>query len=201
MDPIKQKRLSRFRRGCEFAYRHTLRRQMSHGVLSLRYLLPGQSRKIRIHRSLWFHGLPRVPPPEVYAFRLYRVDQGSTEWDYVFTHELPAFHRWRDSQHGKTAESLRLLGDKYLSAEMLRKHGVPVVPDLELIPRGAVFDLSACLKQYSRLFCKPRNGSAGRDCFVIERQETTESALIYKTEAGVVGEVLHRQQDLIRRSR
>jgi len=92
-----------------------------------------------------------VLPSEVYAFRLYRTDQKSTVWDYVFTHELPAFHRWRDSQHDEPSESLRLLGDKYLSAEMLRKHGVPVVPDLEMIPRYVGFDLSALLKEYSRL--------------------------------------------------
>ena len=237
--------LSRFRRGCEFAYRNTLGRSFPHGVVSLRYLLPFQSRKIQIHRRLWLQGLPRVPfllyivmeiflwlrwvlfsgwrgtlrsvrrlgpeirdregigiltqfkrvlcmalfhsilPSEVYAFRLYRTDQRSTVRDYVFTHELPAFHRWRDSRHGKTGESLQVLGDKYHSAKILRKHGVSVVPDLEMVARGADFDLSVPLKKYSRLFCKPRNGSAGRGCFVVERQETNGAPSVYKTEAGV----------------
>jgi len=246
MDQIKQKRLSRFRRGCEFAYRNTLGRSLPHGMISPRYLLPGQSSKVRIHRLLWLHGLAQVPfpfyiwmeiflwlrwtlfscwrwtfhsvrrlgpkikdrenigiliqfkrvlclaffhcvpPSEVYAFGLYRTGQGLTVRDYVFTNEVSAFHRWRDSQHGKTGESLRLLGDKYLSAEILMKNDVPVVLDLQLIPRGAGFDLSDPLKEYPRLFCKPRNGSAGRGCFVVARKETNAAPSVYKTKAGAV---------------
>ena len=235
-----------FRKTSVFLKRELLRRSLPHGLVSPRYLLPCQSRKIRIHRRLWSRAFPRVPlpffllmegflcvrwvffsswrftflavrrwgpgirdregmgmftqfirvqsmavlhavpPSEIYAFRLYGYDRDTRVWNYVFTHELPAFHRWRDSQHGKTGESARLLGDKSLSAAMLGKRGVPVVPDLQLIPRDADFDLSACLKEYSRLFCKPRNGSAGRGCFVVEMQETNAAPIVYNTEAGVV---------------
>ena len=132
--------------------------------------------------------LHAVPPSEIYAFRLYGRDRHARVWDYVFTHELPAFHRWRDSQHGKTGESARLLGDKSVSSNMLRKHSVPVVPDLEMIPRGADFDLSACLKEYPRLFCKPRNGSAGRGCFVVEGKKVNVLPSVYRTEAGALTE-------------
>lgn len=248
MGYINKKRLSRFWRAWIFAYRNTLGRNLPHGIVSLRYLLPCQSRKIQIHRHVWLQGLPLVPfplyivmeiclwlrwtlfsgwrgtlravrrlgpeirdregigiltqfkrmlgialfhcvhPSEVYAFRLYRRGQKAHVWDYVFTHELPAFHRWRDSRHGEIGKSLELLGDKRRSTKMLRKHGVPVVPVLEMVPQGTDFDPSACLKEYSRLFCKPRNGSAGRGCFVVERQDANAALIVYKTKAGAVTE-------------
>ena len=235
---------SLFRRAWAFAYRHALKRRLPHGVVTPRYLVPGASRNIRIHRRLWLHGLPRVPfplyvlmeiflwlrwvlfsgwlgtlrsvkrwgpairdregigtftqfqrvlrtalflcvlPAEVYAFRLYRADGRSKVWDYVFTQELPAFHRWRDARQGKTGGSVRLLGDKYRSSRILSQQGVPVVPVIEVVPRGAVFDPSVALKDHSKLFCKPRNGTAGRGGFVLERREGNPAPIIYETKAG-----------------
>jgi len=246
MDQVIQKKLSYFLRAWKFTCRHTLGRRLPHGVVSLRYLLPSQPSKIKIHKRLWLRGLPQVPlplyivmefflylrwvlfsgwlgalklarlrgpeikdregigtltqfkrvlfaalfqcipPAEFYAFSLYRQNRKLFIWDYIFTHELPAFHRWRGLKLGETAESLHLLGDKYLSAKVVSKHGVPVVPNLEMVPRGSEFDFSTYLHKYSRLFCKPRNGSAGRDCFVVEKQEADTKLIIYSTESGIV---------------
>ena len=243
---FKQKISSRFWRAWVFAYDHALRRHLPHGVVSPRYLLPGQSRKIRIHRRLWHDGLPQipfplyimmesflwlcwvlffgwrstlslvrragpeiksaedigmftlfrrvlgitlfycVPPAEVYAFRLYRTGAKAHVWDYVFTHEVHAFHHWRSSRRGNSVKSRMILSDKPQTAAILEDHGVGVVPILEVVPRCAKIDLSARLKEYPRLFCKPRRGSAGRGCFVVERPEHGTEPKVFRTEAGIV---------------
>ncbi len=110
-----------------------------------------------------------IPPSETYAFRLYRKGQDKRIWNYVFTHELPAFHRWRDLRNGNRGESGRILGDKQATAEILGQDGIPMVPTLEVIPPGGDFSASVQMTGYPGLFVKPRHGSAGRGCFVVKR--------------------------------
>ncbi|MEI6260103.1 MAG: sugar-transfer associated ATP-grasp domain-containing protein [Deltaproteobacteria bacterium] len=224
---------------------HLLNRVMPHGLVSPCYLLPGQSRHIRIHRSLWLCSFPRVPLPifllvegflylrwilfsawvgafravrrlgpairdregiairtqfnrilklallhavppfEAYAFRLYRGGWNASVWNYVFTHEIPAFHRWRDARQGKTGLSVRVLGDKQQTAEILSRHGLPVAPVLEMVNTGGIFDPSR-LTEYTRLFVKPCYGSAGRDCFVLERDKDDSDFKVFEAHAGMV---------------
>jgi len=52
-----------FRKTSDFLKRELLHRSLPHGRVNPRYLLPGQSRKIRIHRLLWLNGLPQIPFP------------------------------------------------------------------------------------------------------------------------------------------
>ncbi len=111
-----------------------------------------------------------IPPGEAYAFRLYHREARRNFWDYVFIHEVKAFHRWRGARSGETPASLAMLQDKFRLAEFLGARGVPMATALGTAPRGGVFDPTPYLQTRSRIFCKPNRGSAGRDAFVIERR-------------------------------
>ena len=139
----------------------------------------------RVLRLALFHG---ALPSEVYAFRLYRAEKATAVWDYVFTHEVSAFHTWRSSKRSGDINASQTLGDKHLTAQLLQKHGVPMVSDLKIIPRGEEFEVSSCLKAYPKLFCKPGKGSAGRGCFVIDGSHTKGAPIVYKTGSGAVTE-------------
>jgi hypothetical protein len=140
--------------------------------------------RTQFNRILRLALLQCVPPFEAYAFRLYRCGGNSTAWNFVFTHELPAFHRWRDAWHEKTGESVPILGDKLQTSEILSRHGVPVVPVLDRITPGSVFDLSR-FTEYLKMFVKPCYGSAGRGCFVLERDSTDSDFNVCETHAGM----------------
>jgi len=234
------------RKMSHFAKREVLHRSLPHGLVSPRYFLPFQPRRVRIHRRLWLSGLPRmplavylfmegslylrlvlfsawrfsfravrhwgpgirdreglgfvtqilrvlsmairhaIPPSEIYAFRLYGPDRHARVWDYVFTHEVAAFHRRRDLINGKKGAAARILGDKEHTAEILSRHGIPVVPTLDFLNPGADIDLSHWLKSCPRLFLKPRHGSAGRGCFVVEKGDNGSGFSVFETRAGMV---------------
>lgn len=126
-----------------------------------------------------------IPPGEVITFGLYRRDTRQHLWDYVFTHEAGAFHRWRNSRTNDSAGALRLVQDKHALDNLLSTHGIPMVPILAVIPRGATADLTLPLQSYPRLFCKPRHGSASRDNFVVEQSVKHESPVIFDVVSGV----------------
>ncbi len=109
-----------------------------------------------------------IPPAEAYAFRLYHPESKQKLWDYVFIHEIQAFHRWRGARAGEKPKSLAILQDKFRLAGFLGARGVPMAPVLAMTPRGETFDPEPYLRTRSRIFCKPRHGSASRDAFVIE---------------------------------
>lgn len=127
-----------------------------------------------------------IPPEEIYAFRLYGSDRHIKVWNYVFTHEVSSFHRWRDAQKGKTGKSVKILGDKLWSAKILEEHGVPVVPTVNEICRGDHFEPSAGPTPYAWLFLKPRHGSAGRGCFALKKNDKGSDFKVFKTRSGMV---------------
>lgn len=126
-----------------------------------------------------------MPPGEVIAFGLYRRDARQHLWDYVFTHEFGAFHHWRNSGMKDSTNALELVQDKYELAKLLSGHGIPMVPILAVIPRGAAFDPALHLQSSTRLFCKPRHGSASRDNFVVEQNIVQESPVVFDVVSGM----------------
>ena len=126
-----------------------------------------------------------IPPGEILAFGLYRRTSKQEVWDYVFTNEAPAFHRWRDVRPGESAAALALVQDKSRLADLLAARGIPMAPVLGVIPRGAQFDPAPWLQNAHGLFCKPRHGSGSRDAFVIERREDGETPAIFAVYNGM----------------
>lgn len=142
-----------------------------------------------------------LPPAEIYAFGLYRRTQDQDLWSYVFTHELPAFHRWRGARLGESPESLALLQDKFRLTNLLGQRGVPMTPILGLASRGERFDPDIYLQTCPRLFCKPRHGSGGRDAFVIEGRDNEKGAAIFAVKSGMIAApstMAHLQKAMIR---
>ncbi|OPY79977.1 MAG: hypothetical protein A4E64_00244 [Syntrophorhabdus sp. PtaU1.Bin058] len=126
-----------------------------------------------------------IPPAEVYAFGLYRPARRQEMWNYVFTHELPAFHHWRNVRRGGHQESSDLLQDKFSSTRLLGGQGVPTAPVMGLVSRNGPFDPAPYLHGCPRIFCKPRHGSGSRDAFVIEARDNGEGAAIFAVKSGI----------------
>lgn len=104
-----------------------------------------------------------IPPFEVYRFRLYR--KSARPLDYVFEHEIAAYHRWRSRPLGLTSASLMLLQDKLALATELTAAGLPMAPTLACLPRGQPAELGDWLEDQVPVFCKTRSGSAAVGAF------------------------------------
>jgi len=142
-----------------------------------------------------------VPPLEIVAFKLYGNPPDRSIWDYVFTHELPAYHIWRSRHLDGNTELSSLLQDKYLSNKKLGETGVPTVPVLAVLPRGSLFDPGSFLKKHPHLFCKPRHGSSSRDSFVISAHDQGGHYTIFSTRNGLKKQIssLENIQDALSR--
>jgi hypothetical protein len=126
-----------------------------------------------------------IPPAEIYAFGLYKSQSRRDIWSYIFTHELPAFHLWRNAKLNGKKESLSLLQDKYETTKLLAAKGIPMAPLLRIVYRGTSFDMTACLQSYPRLFCKPRHGSQSQDAFIIETKNGQDHVYFFTVINGI----------------
>ena len=126
-----------------------------------------------------------LPPAEIYAFGLYRPQARPDIWNYVFTHELPAFHLWRNAQLKGNQQSLSVLQDKQETARLLAARGIPTAPILSVVSHGAAFDPMVFLQSHARLFCKPRHGSGSRDAFVVEMNSNHGQVSIFTVINGI----------------
>jgi len=100
-----------------------------------------------------------VPPLSFYQFRLYTEKRKF--WDYIYPHELPAFHYRYDSK--SSVDERLLLSDKIGFAAEMKALGV-VVASGDLLPSGCTFkDLP--IEAGQLLFCKPRIGNQSRGAF------------------------------------
>ena len=142
-------------------------------------------RAVQLKRVLCMSLCHCIPPAEIYSFGLYRPAHRKEMWSYVFTHELPAFHHWRNARPDGHQGSSDLLQDKFRSIRLLGGQGVPTAPVLGLVSRNAPFDPDAYLHTCPRLFCKPRHGSGSRDAFVIEARDNGEGAAIFAVRNGI----------------
>lgn len=105
-----------------------------------------------------------IPPGESYRLGLYR--DPASALDYVYPQETPAFHAWRNSALGNSAEALALLDDKTRLAEVLSSRGIPIVSSLAVAPAGAVISvLQASVIAHGKVFCKMNKGARGRGAF------------------------------------
>lgn len=108
-----------------------------------------------------------IPPREVYLFQLYRAPGSAL--DYVYDHEVFAYHAWRSAPLGVKPESLACIQDKVALIERLRVVDVPVVAAHRVIAAGSAMSLDTALGDRSRAFCKTRSGNQGRGAFAVWR--------------------------------
>lgn len=205
-------------------------RRLPHGLLSIRYLWPGDDGRVRVHRTLWWangDAWPRpiwllmeawlwlawvgfwawvacwrlnryrqrtgnnlagdwqpasdlrllwlalawcIPPRDSICFGLHRNPDAAM--DYVYDHELAAWHRRRSLSLGLSVSSLQLLQDKPRLCEFLCELGLPMAPILAVVPWDApAVDLASYLSEHDEVFCKMRSGNQGRGAFAAWRQE------------------------------
>ena len=103
-----------------------------------------------------------IPPVYYYRYGLFRQQQRNP-FAYIYTHELPHWHRTMcgnsDIQH-----SIELLGDKQEFAQQMSAIGLPVIESLVdfhaggKVLRELIFTAESC-------FFKPRTGNRMRGCF------------------------------------
>jgi hypothetical protein len=223
--------------------REVWHRRLPHGLISWRYLWPGNDPRLRLHRRLWWQsgarwprplwlavelwlwsrwvlwgawrsswrvlrhperdrntGEPRIgrakraftvlrlalgwciPPGASSAFGLDR--QPRRALDYVYDHELPAYHLWRSTARAATGETTELqaaaalLHDKLALAETLPALRIPVVRTRNTIPKHArPAPLDSLLTGTECHFCKTRGGNQGRGAFAV-----------WRTAAGLAGQ-------------
>jgi hypothetical protein len=144
----------------------------------------GLSRASQIRRILFLSLGYCVPPADIYAFGLYKIESKQDIWNYIFTQEQLAYHSWRNAKLNNNGKSLALLQDKHETSMLLAANGIPMAPILKVVLRGAAFDLTACFKSHSHLFCKPCHGSRSQDAFVIEANGDKGQASIFAVEKG-----------------
>lgn len=120
-----------------------------------------------------------LPPSETYRYRLYRPCNRPLVGEFVYDHTVAAFHQARNCGPGATS-SLALLADKARQASELSALGVPVVPNLAVVGRGATARLDTLVPPGGACFCKPRHGARGQGAFAV-----------YWEGGGLVVEPLH----------
>jgi len=90
--------------------------------------------------------------------------------DFIYDHEVNAYHSLRNQQRGCQRASLRLIQDKSALSHFLSARGVPMAPTLAEIPRGDIRPLSDLISNDGAIFCKMRSGNQGRGAFVAWRK-------------------------------
>ncbi len=135
-----------------------------------------------------------MPPAEIYAFGLYKSSSKRDVLSYIFTHELPAFHLWRNAKRAETLKASQVLQDKYETAKLLGTKGIPMSPLLAMVPRGAAFDAKVFLQDHPRIFLKPRHGSRSQDAFIIEIKNGQGRIAIYAVKNGCQAQPATQEQ-------
>lgn len=111
-----------------------------------------------------------IPPGDAYRFGL--LQDSDRALDYVYDHELPAYHSWRSAALGlgPGQASLALLQDKLALARELSSLGLPMVQTHCCVAKTAAPDiLAGHLQGLDRVFCKTRSGNQGRGAFTAWR--------------------------------
>ena len=86
--------------------------------------------------------------------------------DYVYDHELQAYHAVRSAPLPGTREQAKCLQDKVALTEDLAELGLPMTPILQQIRRDApAMPFVEVLPAPVPVFCKTRSGNQGRDAF------------------------------------
>ena len=110
-----------------------------------------------------------IPPRDSVRFGLHRHPH--TALDYVFDHELGAWHRRRSLPLGWSRTSLDLLQDKPRLAEFFTTTGIPMATTIAVVSRNPPHPpMSTYLSGPNPVFCKMRSGNQGRGAFAVWRQ-------------------------------
>jgi len=110
-----------------------------------------------------------IPPHQAYSFGLIKAPE--LRWDFVYDHEVQAYHNWRNQALGITRQSLELMGDKVELTKSLDALGVPMAPILACVPKNSGADLLEWLDDHDKLFCKSRSGNRGLGAFFCQRNK------------------------------
>lgn len=126
-----------------------------------------------------------LPPSDILAFGLHEKENSERLWDYVYTHEASAYHRYRQTFPGYT-ENIGILQDKRAVTETLAGLGIPAVPELEIMSQDRQADVSGLARHEGRLFLKTRFGSCSRDAFVLETEK--RKTTFFSVKSGMAAE-------------
>jgi len=168
-----------------------LRWQLWYGPKSVWRAVRASGRRVRdeeglgLARQAWRVGTLSlgycVPPSEIYRYRLYRPENRPRVAEFVYHHSLPSFHAGRNSAPDGGGASSQRLADKERQTAELASLGVPVVPIVAVVRRGASEGLEAYTDGAEPIFCKPRHGSRGQGAFAARREG---DAIVMETLGG-----------------
>ena len=138
-------------------------------VAELGVVVAAETGRGRVGQFAWLlgealmHGLPSW---WLYAHRFYLPERRRQMWDYVFDHELLAFHRCINAGQGDVDADIALLRDKLALAGRAVALGLPAVATLAVIGSREGPELSRWAGR--RLFCKPRHGARAAGAFELD---------------------------------
>lgn len=105
-----------------------------------------------------------IPPQACRQFDL--LAHPGQALDYVYDHELKAYHAARSAPLAGTREQAQCLQDKVALTEVLAALGLPMTPILQQIPRDApATPFIEVLPAPVPVFCKTRSGNQGHNAF------------------------------------
>ncbi len=139
-----------------------------------------------------------IPPRFYYQYRLY--SQKESQWlDYIYTHELPAWHQAQSPD--MTDEESRLLSDKVYFAEQMQQTGLPVINTIAKLKQDSKIEPSDLWKKQS-LFLKPVRGSRKEGCYelIYSKQDNSYSLRAEKNFDDKQAILDHLQQQLSQQS-
>jgi hypothetical protein len=110
-----------------------------------------------------------IPPRDSFRFGLHR--HPDTALDYVFDHEVGAWHRRRSLPLGWHRSSRELLQNKPRLGEFLGAKGIPMTPTLAVVSRRSPHrSLASTLSGPAPAFCKMQSGNQGLGAFAAWRE-------------------------------
>lgn len=110
-----------------------------------------------------------IPPHELYRYRL--VHRPERLLDYIYDHEIGAFHQWRNPQPEAARKDNACIQDKIALAERLQALGVPVVHTPQWVARHKPQPIAPLLTELGDCFCKTRSGNQGRGAFAARYEQ------------------------------
>lgn len=117
--------------------------------------------------------LHTIPPIAYYQFKLYKPQSRATKWNFVYDHEIAAFHQSRNgTATQETKYQKELLADKFLWAKCMKKNGI-VVADDRLVPIASSYteflniasEFPLNDSKGNKVFCKPRSSARAIGAF------------------------------------
>jgi hypothetical protein len=105
-----------------------------------------------------------IHPKDCYRFNL--LEHPHHVLNYVYDHEINAYHAQRNSQLNLNKKQLKILQDKIALTEFLGDKGIPVVPIIKNYSQYTEFkQIAEILPRKTKVFCKMRSGNQARGAF------------------------------------